>query len=529
MTAAPAIARRTFADARGRTTAFAVLFAFVALVQPLAYRHSFPTLEDRLGFATSFGANKAVRLFFGAPRDLLTVGGFTAWRVVGILSVVAALWAVLTTVRALRGEEDAGRRELVLAALVTRRTAFLASLAAVLAGAVLLWAAVLAGLTAGRLPVAASAYAALATIAPVPFFAGVGALVSQLAPTRRLATELANAVVVLALVVRVVADTAAGAAWLRWATPLGWPEEMRPFTGPRPEVVVPALLAGAVLLAAAGALAVGRDVGVGLLAPEATAAPRLRLLRSPVAHALRDTAGSIAAWVVGIGFFAAVVGLLSHSFTPAGIPDSLARELRRIGGASVLSPKGALSFYFLFFALAISLFLCAQLAAIRREEAEDRLETILALPVGRRGWLAGRVALAAAGAVLLAVVAGTCAWAAAAAQGGGASLAEMLGAGLNCLPVGFLFLGVGALAVAVRPRAGTAIAYGLVAGTFVWELFGAVLGAPDATLALSPFHEIGLVPVRPFKATAAVLMLAGASAAVLAALALFRRRDVTGA
>jgi ABC-2 type transport system permease protein len=127
---------------------------------------------------------------------------------------------------------------------------------------------------------------------------------------------------------------------------------------------------------------------------------------------------------------------------------------------------------------------------------------------------------------LLALATAVFAWAGAAAGGAGVSLPRLLGAGANCLPASLLFLGLGALAFGVLPRWSAGIAYGLVSLAFVWELFGALLGAPGWTLGLSPFHHIGLVPSQPFRAVAAVLMLAiGGAAAVLGATA-FRRRDL---
>ena len=75
MRAASAIARRAFADARIRTGSFALLFLFVAYVNPVGYRHSYPTAADRLAFAQSFGVNKVVQLFYGVPHDLLSVEG----------------------------------------------------------------------------------------------------------------------------------------------------------------------------------------------------------------------------------------------------------------------------------------------------------------------------------------------------------------------------------------------------------------------------------------------------------------------
>jgi ABC-2 type transport system permease protein len=68
-----------------------------------------------------------------------------------------------------------------------------------------------------------------------------------------------------------------------------------------------------------------------------------------------------------------------------------------------------------------------------------------------------------------------------------------------------------------------------VGGAFVLEVFGSLLELPEWLLALSPFHDIGLVPGEPFEATGALVMLALAAASALAALWLFARRDVMAA
>jgi ABC-2 type transport system permease protein len=524
-----AVARRALADARIRTGSFALFFGLLAYAQAVGYGHSFPTLHDRLQFARSFGDNAAVRMFYGTPHDLLTVGGYCAWRVGGILSLGAAIWALLAAVRALRAEEDAGRQELVLAGVVSRRGAFLAALAAIAGGAAILWIATFAGLAGGGLPVGGSAYLALAIVAVVPVFAGIGALACQLAPTRRVASGLASAVFAIAFAMRVVADTSSGLSWLRWATPLGWVEELRAFTGPRPVVLLLALLSGAALLVAAGLIAMRRDVGSGLLPARDTARPRLRLLTSPTALALREARGSLVSWLAGIGAFAFLVGMLSTTVTNAGISSSLKQELHKVGGATIATPSGYIGLTFLFFVLALSLFACSLVAAARREEADQRLETLLALPTGRSRWLGGRLALATAAAAVLALAAGALAWAGAASQHAGVSLARMLEAGANCLPAALLFGALGALAFATLPRASTGIAYGLVSVAFAWELLGALLGAPGWTLGLSPFHHVGLVPAQPFQAIAALVMLAAAAAAAASATWAFRRRDLSGA
>jgi ABC-2 type transport system permease protein len=91
-----------------------------------------------------------------------------------------------------------------------------------------------------------------------------------------------------------------------------------------------------------------------------------------------------------------------------------------------------------------------------------------------------------------------------------------------------LFLGLGALLVSMVPRLGVGAAYALVVLAFVWELFGALVGIPSWLLAVSPFHQIGLVPAAPFRATAAIGMLVLGAAGAAAAVVRFRDRDLSG-
>ena len=520
------LARQSFRDGRGRTIAFAYLFAAIAYIQPVAYRHTYPTLAERLSFTRSFGANKAVELFYGQPHDLLSVGGYTAWRAGGTLAIFAAIWGMLAAVKALRAEEEAGRTELVLATGVGRRGVYVSALVALAAGTLVLWVASFAGLLVAALPAGESAYLALAIASVVPVFVGVGALASQCAPTRRGALELSAGVLALAFGLRVIADTAGGVGWLRWATPLGWAEELRPFAGPRPAVLLlPALLSAALLLISVR-IAARRDVGAGLLAARDSAEPRTALLSSATAQALRGELGSFGVWLGSVGAFAFIVGVIAKSITAAAIPAGVRRELNKLGSASIVTPKGYLSFGFLFFILAVSLFACAQIAAAHSEEVSGRAETALALSVGRREWLLGRLALAGGGAVAISLVAGVLAWAGAAAAGAGVSLPQMLAAGANCLPAALLFLGVGALCYAALPRSGSAIAYTLVSVAFLWQLFGALLGAPRWLLDLSPFEHIGMVPAQPFRVASAVVMFAIGLLAALAAARMFESRDL---
>jgi ABC-2 type transport system permease protein len=522
---AGALVQRAIRDSRVLTVVFTYLFLVYSFVQPVGYRRVYTTAVSREEFARSFGTNPGLRLLYGDPHNVATVSGYTAWRVGGVLAIAAAVFGLLASVRALRGEEEAGRAELTLAGIVSRRTAYLSAMAAIGVATVVLWAAEFAGFAAGRLPIAGSAYLALATISVIPVIAGVGAVASQLASTRRMAVEIGGGAVALFFLLRVIADTVAGAGWLRWLTPLGWAEEMRPFAGPRPVVLLLPIVASALLLVLAERLGATRDLGSGLL-PERGGGTSLRLLSSPTAQALRSQRDSLIAWAGSFAVFAFILGVVSSSVSSSGIPAGVDKEIAKLGAGSIMSPSGYLALIFFFYVLGLSLFVCAQLGSARHEEAGQQLETLLALPVGRTGWLTGRLLLAAAAAVVISLLSGLLTWAGVVAGGTSVSLGQMLEAGANCLPVAMLFLGVAALAYAAAPRAAAAISYGLLVLTFLWQAVGSLLGAPSWLVGLTPFGHVALVPVEPFRATAAVVMIGIGVAAAAVGLATFRRRDL---
>jgi len=229
-----------------------------------------------------------------------------------------------------------------------------------------------------------------------------------------------------------------------------------------------------------------------------------------------------------MGAFALIVGLLSTSFTTTNIPVTLREAACEAGGRLVDHAGGAIGFYFLLFTVAISLYACSQVLA--GADSRSRSSGSRRCSRSRRQDEVARrpLALAAGGAVAIAFTVAFATWVGAASQDAHVSLARMLEAGANVLPTVFWFLAVGMLAFALVPRWSTGIAYGLVALSFVWELFGALVGAPGWLLDVSPLHHLALVPAQPFRLDSSAMMLAIAALASLGAVKAFARRDLAG-
>lgn len=521
-----ALTRRAFADARLRTIVFAALFAVYGLAQSIGYAKAYPTLADRQSIANTFGNSAGLKLFYGTPHHLETVGGYVAWRVGGVTALAAAVFGLLAAVRAFRSEEESGRFEILAAGAITRRAAFWARLLAIGATIAVLWLAFVLGLVVTGLSPADSTFLGLVVIAVAAVYVGIGLVAGQVMPSGSGALQLGGAVFGLDFLLRVIADLG-NHPGLHWLAPLGWAEEARAFSDPRPAVLLLPLAACVVLLLAL-ALDRGRDIGGALFAPRDTLSrPRTRLLGSATLLALRLQTLAIVIWLVVTAFYAVLLGTLANSVV-SGLSGGLREQLGKLRAGELTTAQGVLSFFFILFVLEIAFFCCSQAGAARGEEAQGRLETLFALRQSRFGWLGGRLGIAAAGAVLIALIAGLGSAIGAAASGADVSFARLIGAGLNCLPAGALFLGLSLLLVALLPRQGVGLAYGLVVVAFVWYLVGALLKAPGWLLGVSPFDQIGFVPALPFRAMPAVVMLLIGAAAAAAALVRFRTRDLAG-
>ena len=152
------------------------VFGVYVASSALAYAGAYKTPAARAKLDATLGANAGFNALIGPSHQLGTVAGFTAWRSLGVLSVVGAIWGLLASTRLLRGEEDSGRWELLLAGATTRRRATVQALGGFAAGLGVMWTAISAvTVAAGRspsvgFPVGSSLFLALALVASAAMF-----------------------------------------------------------------------------------------------------------------------------------------------------------------------------------------------------------------------------------------------------------------------------------------------------------------------------------------------------------------------
>ena len=522
---------RTLVDLHGRllrrsTLILSLLFLAGTAGVTAGYEGLYSAGSDRSA-AVALGQNPGFRAILGSGAGLDTPGGFVAWRFGGPAVVIVAVWAYLVTTRLLRGEEEAGRVELVRAGAVTTGGLVRSVMVVTSAATLVLGVGIAAGMVLGGAPIGGSVLTGAAIITGAFVFGAFGIVAAQVLPTRRAAALTSGGAVVLAFLVRAIANVRGDLAWMRWVTPLGWNELVRPF-GDRTLLPLAVAAVATALLAAAGAVLAGRrDLGAALLADDATRTPRRTGLQTSLGLTVRQVLPRTLVWVVPLLVLSTTFGLLSKDIgdffeTNATFADVFSR----FGVDPSLPVRAFIGFVASTFSIVGVCFAVAEVSAAREEESTGRLDNLLALAVPRRRWFLGHLALTSVGVVLLAVALAVGAGAGTSWSGAKIEFADFTSVAVNAVPVGVLFLGLTALVFAVAPRLTSSFGFGLVGVAFVWQILGSAVRAPQWSLDLSPFSHVAAVPAQGMNVGAALVLTGLGVAAALAGVEVFVRRDI---
>ncbi len=509
-----------------------LIFGIFIASSEISYARIYTTSAQRDALAAAYGSNKATSALFGPAPQLQTVGGFTVFKVSMTLMVLGAVWGLLLSTKLLRGEEDSGRWDLLLAGSTTRRSAAAQTIAGFGVGVLALWgtAALIAILSgqASNVGIAAgpSAYFAAAMTASAVMFLAVGAVTSQLAPTRRQAASFAAAFLGVSYALRLIADAGVGLHRLIWASPFGWVEELQPLNGPRPVAFLPIVGFAALLAVGAVYLAGRRDVGASILADRTHERPHLRLLFGPTGLAIRLLRARVIAWWVAIAVSALLFGLIAKS--AGGTISGSAKEVFAKLGATGTGANAVLGACFLILAVLVAFIAAGQITATRGEESGGMLDHVLIGPVLRTSWLGGRLLVALVVLLISGLFAGVFTWFGTFSQHAGVSFTTLLEAGVNLVPPAIIILGVGVLVFGVLPRLTSIAVYGALGWSLLLVIVGSIGAVNHWALDTSVFHQMASAPaVRPNWRVNGIMATIGVVCALVGGLA-FRRRDLQG-
>jgi ABC-2 type transport system permease protein len=502
-----------------------------------AVAREFASEADRAAIVVVVSSNPAFLFLRGAP-DGTGVGAVVFVQAFSFMAVLAGLMSTFLVVRHTRADEELGRGELVAATVVRRTAPLTATVALGVAANAVLALLVAAGFLVGGLPADGAVIAGLAVGAVGLVFTGVAAVVAQLATTGRAANGMAAATVGAAYLLRGVGDALGTpsddllrveSAWPSWLSPIGWAQRSTPFSDPDPSRLLIHVVAFVVLVVVAVAIRHARDLGWGVIRERSGSERATAWGRSLPGLTWRLQRGSAVGWCVGgaaLGLVAGIFGPVVAELTADN--ESLADLLGR------LAPGGRPDIVDAFTAALLGMAGVLAAAAgtqavlrLRAEEAEGRVELLLAASATRTRWLLTNLGGAIASVVAVALVSGVAAGLGAGATTGDAgAIARFAGAALAHAPAALVFVSVTALALALIPRATVALGWGLLTAGLVLGQFGELLRLPDWVQATSPFHHSSAVPVEDFDALSAGILIVIAAALAAAATLFYRRRDL---
>lgn len=495
------------------------------------YKTAFPTQQSLDDFA-ALSNTPGIRALTGLSPAANTMGG-AVWTKGWMTVVVALAIGVLFLVtRSGRADEEAGRTELLRSRVLGVHACSVASW--LVTGGLCVAVGVFVSLVSigGSLDPQGSGVAGSlilgASIAGVGLVGvGVGALAGQVSSTSRGANTLGSVAILVFYALRMIGDLGDGR--LSWASPIGWAEQMQPYSGNRWWPLLLLLALAAALLAVAGRLEARRDFGAGLLPQRAGKAGAPARYATPLGLALRLQRNPILGWTVAVLLAGLLLGSVVQAMTKllSDAGSSTEKLLRGTGVSALLALLVSM------IALVTIVFAVQTTMSLRSDEASGIIEPQLAGALSRRRWSLQRLIIPTVWSAVLLALGGYLIGAADAAALGGSSESSGLAQGgrlalaaLAYWPAVMVFVGLAVLLWGYLPRVSTPITWGVMAATWFLTMFGEVFRLPHWFLAAMPLSATPYQPLRPMAWTPLLVMTLIALAMTWIGLDRFARRDI---
>jgi len=508
---------------RVRIAVWILGIALLVILTAVGVKSLFPTQKSIDLAAAAIQHNPGAIAFNGPAQGLDTLGGQVAFQAGAFGMVAVGLMSLFMIGRLTRGDEEAGRLELVRSHPVGIHAPVLAALITLTAMNVAVGILSSAGLVAEGLPIAGSLVLGASFCVVGLFFGGVALVAAQVTENTRVVYGVSGALLGLAYVLRIIGDIGDGT--VSWFSPIGMAQKARPYAGERWWPLLPMLLAAAILVTLAFQLATIRDHGSGLIGPRPGRGTASANLGHPLGLALRLQRGSLMGWGVGVLVTGIAYGWIAptlDSFVKAN--KALVEMMARAGVGSLTNTYFATSLRVM--ALVATGFAIQAVFRLRSEESALRAEPVLATPVSRWRWAASHLAISLTGSVALLAAAGLATGVSYGLAGGPwSSVPRLLGAALVYAPAIWLMAGFATILFGVAPRL-VDVAWAVLAGSFVIGLLGDVLRLPDWIVKLSPFERTPALPAADLTVLPLAVLTLIAAVLVFGGLVGLRRRDI---
>jgi ABC-2 type transport system permease protein len=513
-----------FAVRRDRVRIVVWIAAIVLLVLSTAgsVKGLYPTQADLDQAAKASEDNVAAIIFNGPPQGLDTVGGQIAFQTGSFGLILMGLMSLFMLGRMTRGEEEAGRSELLRSLPIGAQSLPVAAMVTVAAMNVVTGALVTVMLIALDLPTAGSVAFGLSFMLFGLLFSAITLAVAQISENPRVVYGVGGVVLGASFLLRALGDIGDGT--LSWLSPIGWAQKTRPFAG---ETWWPFLL----IIAATGlfgwlalALSRRRDLGAGLVAPRAGPAHAAPSLGSPFGLAARLQRASVIGWSAGLILLAVAYGSITDSINQFVEDNQTLTDIIAAQGQGTLVEQ-YLAMSFRILALVAAGFAIQSAMRLRSEETSTHGEQVLATPVSRAQFAWSHFGIAFGGTVVVLLLTGLAFGVAdAAVTGEFEAIRQSIVGALVFVPAVWVLVGFTAALLGAAPRL-SALPWAVLGVCFVIGFFGQLLALAGWIQDLSPFQHVPQYPAADLALFPLAVLVAIAAGLTAIGLVGLRRRD----
>ncbi len=501
--------------------------------QGAAYAEAYPDQHTRDLFVASLKSAPGLGFMAGEIEDASSPASYSIYKSIALMTLVTSIWGLLVTTRLLRGQEEDGRLEPIIAGNTTKRSASLHMLVGFSYSIIIayliafVFIAALGAVPKVDLAVGNAALLALSVFLPGIFFAGLGTVTSQLAVTRGRALAYGLVPLLVLFTIRGAANSISDWNWLKQLSPFGWTDLLNSVRDPQLVWIIPTIAAALVCVPIGLYLAGKRDLGASIIRQSDTARSHFFLLGSAFQLSIRQNIGTFIWWAIGtLSYTALLAAIAKVGADLLEQSPAFAQVIGKLGGSHDDLVIAFLGFGGLFTALILLVMSAVWMGSIRQEEAKGYVDNLLIQPIARSSWLAKKVALIITMISIISLLSGYLIWQIAAAQDVKIDLWIMIQNAVALIGTVILTIGIGTLFYGILPRLASLIMYAVIIWAFVVDVLKSFFSLGDFIDKTSLLHYVSFAPTKAPDWSTFLWLIAIGTMLIAAGIVAFSKRDI---